>query len=89
MVENKIIVMLRLQDGDSIECSVKTRSDKFSVKDIETFKKKIHSKFKSHISDALYFTIRISMDKKKDNFKSVTFTDFMETLDGLLKIYSE
>ena len=88
-MENKMIVMLRLQDGDSIECSLKTGIKPFSSADAEKFKKRINSKFKGYITDALYYTIRITYYGKKDNFKVLTYDGLFETLDRLFEIYAK
>ena len=84
-MENKIIVMLRLQDGNSIECSLKTGIKPFTSKDAENLKKRIKSKFKDNFDDALYYTIRIIYNGKKDNYKLLTYEGLLETLDRLFK----
>ena len=84
---NKIIVMLRRSNGDSIECSIKVKDRLFTSKEQDSLIKKLSSKFTAYLDEALYFTVRIDINKHKDNYKVKTIKELTDLLSELFKKY--
>lgn len=80
MFKNRVIVMARFNDGDSIKVSVKAVDRGFTDSDFKYLKDKIDCSFKRHDYDILYFTVRRTLNDIKDNWKCKSF----EELDKVL-----
>ena len=85
MIINKVIVLVRLESGDSIECSVKVSDKKLSAKERKDLDKRIIQKIIPFVDESLYFTVRTSIDGKKDNYKVKTLMELNSVLDGIFK----
>lgn len=85
MIINKVIVLVRLESGDSIECSVKVNDKKLSAKERKELDKRISQKIIPFVDESLYFTVRISIDGKKDNYKVKTLMELNSVLDSIFK----
>lgn len=85
-MSNKIIAMLRKTNGDSIECAIRCKDRLFTLNDFLSLRKKIDSKIKPFTDDALYYTIRLDINDKKDNYKVKTFDGLICIIDELEKI---
>ena len=79
---NKVIVMMRLEDGSDIKVSTKSENKPFSVENYNEILRKIECDFVSKCDDCIYFTVRRTLHNKKDNWKVKT----LKELTDLLKI---
>lgn len=83
-MENKIIVMLRLTDGNDVKCSVKARDRNFRPEDIESLKTQCTRKFTNLLDDCLYLTVRSTINGKKDNWKLSSLQRVFDCVEKLL-----
>lgn len=83
-MENKIIVMLRLTDGNDVKCSVKARDRDFRPEDIESLKTQCTRKFTNLLDDCLYLTVRSTINSRKDNWKLSSLQEVFDCVEKLL-----
>lgn len=80
MYENKIIVMARYEDGSDSKESYKLIDKLFSAGDFYIFIPRVR---KLDNEDVIYFTIRTTINGRKDNYKFKSFDvveDFIREL---------
>lgn len=82
-VINKVIVTSQLQDGDTIDISVKAIDKPLSEKEKISLLKKIEHSLKPRLDDTLYMKIRLTKANKKDNWNKI------KTLDELITILDD
>lgn len=83
-MENKIIVMLRLTDGDDVKCPIKARDRDFRPDDIESLKIQCTRKFAGLLDDCLYLTVRSTINGKKDNWRLSSLQGVFDCVEKLL-----
>ena len=83
MVENKVIVMMRLENGNDIKCSVKATGKPLSDKDKKLLLNNIKNKMLPHIDDMLYFTVRTRVNETKNNYKTDNVLEMNNLLEGI------
>ena len=70
-VINKVIVTCRLETGDDIDVSVKAVDKPLGAKEREELNRRIIQSILPYTDDTLYYKIRLTKDKKKDNWNKV------------------
>ena len=86
MVTNVCKVMQRLSDGDTVTCTVKATDRALDVNDYRTLANKMCGNFSSDADDILYFTIRTTINNKKDNYKAKNFKEVDTILKGIFNV---
>lgn len=73
-------VLMRLENGDDIVCTV---ADKHicNQSSFKKLKRTVTQKFKENLGTQLYFTVRVTIAGKKDNWRA----DSVEELNSILK----
>ena len=84
MVVNKIIVMQRLENGDENTVSVKAKDRPFNEKDRDYLEQNL-LKLVQRNRDVLYFTIRTTINTKKDNWKCKNISEVQNVLNEIFK----
>lgn len=79
-VINKVIVTSQLEDGDSIDVSVKAVDRPFSSEDRKELDKRIAQSIIPELDSTLYMKIRLTKDKKKDNWNKIKTTAELKAL---------
>lgn len=83
-VINKVIVTCRLESGDDIDVSVKTSDKPLGAKEREELNKRIVQNILPCSDDALYYKVRLTKDKKKDNWNKLkTLAEVSKVLDDI------
>lgn len=86
-VINKVIVSSQLENGDSIDVSVKATDKPLSSKNRDDLNKKIQQYIIPALSETLYMRVRVTIDKKKDNWNKIKT---IKELNGVLdKIFEQ
>ena len=80
----KIIVSARLESGDSITASTQREGTCFKKEDLYKILDGVNSRILPHEQDVLYYTIRVVVAGKKDNFKLKTYTETYKKVEELL-----
>lgn len=86
MIENKVIVMLRLDDGDDKKVSIKAVDRNLSNEDKLELIERINHVLKPDDSNKLYYTIRATIRNKKYNWKEKTLNSVLERLEEVFSI---
>ena len=86
MVTNVCKVMQRLSDGDTITCTVKAVDRALSAEDYTILANRMCGNFSSDADDILYFTIRTTINNKKDNYKAKNFKEVDTILKGIFNV---
>lgn len=85
-VINKVIVSSQLENGDSIDVSVKVTDKPLSIENREELDKKIQQSIVPALSETLYMRVRVTIDKKKDNWNKIkTIEELNNVLDKVFK----
>lgn len=85
MIVEKVIVMVRLADGDDIKISVTAKDKPLRNSDFDRLINDANRKFgEIDSADVLYYTIRTTLNGKKDNYK---FKDWTQTYSCLEEIF--
>lgn len=83
-VINKVIVTCRLETGDDIDVSVKAVDKPLGTKEREELNRRIIQSILPCTDDTLYYKIRLTKDKKKDNWNKVKFlSEINSILDSI------
>lgn len=83
-VINKVIVTCRLETGDDIDVSVKAVDKPLGAKEREELNRRIVQSILPCTDDTLYYKIRLTKDKKKDNWNKVkSLADINRILDSI------
>lgn len=83
-VINKVIVTCRLETGDDIDVSVKAVDKPLGVKEREELNRRIIQSILPCTDDTLYYKIRLTKDKKKDNWNKVkSLAEINNILDSI------
>lgn len=82
MIVNKVIVMQRLDNGDENFVSVKANDRPFSSKDKSYLENNLLKLIPS-LEDTLYFTIRLTKNSKKSNWKCKTIKEVQDILEEI------
>lgn len=83
-VINKVIVTCRLETGDDIDVSVKAVDKPLGAKEREELNRRIIQSILPCTDDTLYYKIRLTKDKKKDNWNKVkSLADINRILDSI------
>lgn len=83
-VINKVIVTCRLETGDDIDVSVKAVDKPLGTKEREELNRRIIQSILPCTDDTLYYKIRLTKDKKKDNWNKVkSLADINRILDSI------
>lgn len=83
-VINKVIVTCRLETGDDIDVSVKAVDKPLGAKEREELNRRIIQSILPCTDDTLYYKIRLTRDKKKDNWNKVkSLADINRILDSI------
>lgn len=86
MVTNVCKVMQRLSDGDSVVCTVKAVDRPLNEDDYKGLMLKMRGDFSADPYDTLYFTIRTTIDGKKDNYKLSNYKEVETKLRGIFNV---
>lgn len=81
---NRVVCKAVTETGDEVLCSVKAADKDLTAADIEKLKKECSKKFSGIVEDTLYYTIRATINVKKDNWKCKTLGQLYETLERVL-----
>lgn len=85
-VINKVIVSSQLENGNSIDVSVKVTDKPLSIENREELDKKIQQSIVPALSETLYMRVRVTIDKKKDNWNKIkTIEELNNVLDKVFK----
>lgn len=85
-VINKVIVSSQLENGDSIDVSVKATDKPLSIENREDLDKKIQQSIVPALPETLYMRVRVTIDKKKDNWNKIkTIEELNSVLDKVFK----
>lgn len=83
-VINKVIVTCRLETGDDIDVSVKAVDKPLGTKEREELNRRIIQSILPYTDDTLYYKIRLTKDKKKDNWNKVkSLVEINSILDSI------
>lgn len=83
-VINKVIVTCRLETGDDIDVSVKAVDKPLGTKEREELNRRIIQSILPCTDDTLYYKIRLTKDKKKDNWNKVkSLAEINSILDSI------
>ncbi len=83
-VINKVIVTCRLETGDDIDVSVKAVDKPLGTKEREELNRRIIQSILPYTDDTLYYKIRLTKDKKKDNWNKVkSLAEINSILDSI------
>lgn len=83
-VINKVIVTCRLETGDDIDVSVKATDKPLGSKERKEFDRRIAQSILSKVEDTLYYKIRLTNNKKKDNWNKIeTISEVNSILDSI------
>ena len=86
-VLNRVIVSSQLDNGDSIDVSVKAIDRALSSKDRSELDSRIQQSIIPYLDDALYLRVRLTMGKTKSNWNKIkTVAELNKILD---EIFSE
>lgn len=81
---NKVIVTCRLETGDDIDVSVKAVDKPLGTKEREELNRRIIQSILPYTDDTLYYKIRLTKDKKKDNWNKVkSLAEINSILDSI------
>lgn len=82
-MENRVIVLARLESGADVCASVKVKGRLLN----DTDKKVLFQRMKKVKSaeDVLYYTIRVTNDGKKDNFKLCTYQGVADCVEKIFE----
>lgn len=72
-VINKVIVTCRLETGDDIDVSVKAVDKPLGAKERDELNRRITQSILPCADDTLYYKIRLTKGKKKDNWNKVKY----------------
>lgn len=85
-VVNKVIVTIQLQDGDSVDVSVKAVDKPLTGENKFDLVKKIEHSIKPKLDDMFYMKVRLTRDNKKDNWNKIhSMEDLMSILNGIFE----
>lgn len=83
-VINKVIVTCRLETGDDIDVSVKAENKPLSTNERKELDRRIVQAIIPHTEDTLYYKIRLTNNKKKDNWNKLkTLAEVNSILDNI------
>lgn len=83
-VINKVIVTCRLETGDDIDVSVKAIDKPLGSKERKELDRRIAQSILSKVEDTLYYKIRLTNNKKKDNWNKIeTISEVNSILDSI------
>lgn len=83
-VINKVIVTSQLENGDSIDVSVKEIDRPLTNEDRIKLNARIRHSIFPNLDDTLYIKVRLSLGKKKDNWNKIkTVTELDDILDKI------
>lgn len=83
-VINKVIVTCRLETGDDIDVSVKATDKPLDSKERKELDRRIAQSILSKVEDTLYYKIRLTNNKKKDNWNKIeTISEVNSILDSI------
>lgn len=83
-VINKVIVTCRLETGDDIDVSVKAADKPLGSKERKELDRRIAQSILSKVEDTLYYKIRLTNNKKKDNWNKIeTISEVNSILDSI------
>lgn len=83
-VINKVIVTCRLETGDDIDVSVKTTDKPLGSKERKELDRRIAQSISPEVEDTLYYKIRLTNNKKKDNWNKIeTISEVNSILDNI------
>lgn len=83
-VINKVIVTCRLETGDDIDVSVKAVDKPLGTKEREELNRRIIQSILPCTDDTLYYKIRLTRGKKKDNWNKVkSLAEINSILDSI------
>ena len=74
-VVNKVIVMVRLEDGGDVKASVKQNDGKLTDKHYRELVRRLHDDIEPEKEGVLYYTIRADLNGKKDNWKVKSYRE--------------
>lgn len=76
MRRDRLVVMMRLTNGDTLMSSTAT----FNRAELE---RDMRQRMSGKMDDLLYFTVRVTRNDVKSNYKAVTVADLEAVLDGV------
>lgn len=83
---NKVIVTSQLENGDTIDVSVKAIDKALTSKEKSDLCKRIKNSIIPHLDDTLYMKVRLTRDRKKDNWNKIkTIEELMTILDNIFE----
>ena len=83
-VINKVIVTCRFETGDDIDVSVKATDKPLGSKERKELDRRIAQSILSKVEDTLYYKIRLTNNKKKDNWNKIeTISEVNSILDSI------
>lgn len=83
-VINKVIVTCRLETGDDIDVSVKAENKPLATNERKELDRRIVQAIIPHTEDTLYYKIRLTNNKKKDNWNKLkTLAEVNSILDDI------
>lgn len=83
-VINKVIVTCRLETGDDIDVSVKATDKPLDSKERKELDRRIAQSILPRVEDTLYYKIRLTNNKKKDNWNKIeTISEVNSILDSI------
>lgn len=83
-VINKVIVTCRLETRDDIDVSVKATDKPLGSKERKELDRRIAQSILSKVEDTLYYKIRLTNNKKKDNWNKIeTISEVNSILDSI------
>ena len=74
-------VMIRLKDGDKIVITGKSSNKDKNVSVLDKLKKNLAKDATGVLEDTLYYTIRVTKNTAKDNWKCSTLEEVYQILD--------
>lgn len=85
-VINKVIVTSQLDDGDSIDVSVKAVDKALTHDDKAELLRRIQQSIVPHLDETLYMKVRLTNGKNKDNWNKIkTVSELNAILDKIFQ----
>lgn len=90
LTENKVIVAIRLENGDELHASAVAKDKELTAGDYNKLKGKVEKLANSvDAEDILYFSIRCKFRGESSNYRLCTLEGVIDTLDNIYKAEME
>ena len=86
-VINKVIVMVRLEDGDEVTVSVKQNDGALTLKHKEKLINRMKQDIEPEVDNALYYTVRSDISHKKDNWKAKSYDEVVNIINDIFEAH--